>query len=198
MEGLKKLIEPLKQFGHDNKALMGVFMAIGFYTVASTTLNYSWRLFKTFLRPGKNLYARYEGGYVVVTGATFGLGLEYANQFGEKGFNLVLIARNKEKLDVTKEALEKKYKDIDIKTIVFNFDIPYTKEGYQPLKNELLKLTNVSVLINNVGAFGSDYFNEMPIETMNTIIQVNCIPQMVLTKLLLPKLLKRSKDDGKR
>lgn len=53
------------------------------------------------LTPGQNEYA-------VITGATDGIGLEYAKQLGEKGYNLVLLSRTEEKLKrVTKEIQDK-------------------------------------------------------------------------------------------
>ena len=134
----------------------------------------------------------------MITGGSDGLGLEYASQLGAKGFNLVLVARSQEKLEAAKKKLGEENKDIDIKTIVFDFNIPYTAEGYASLKEELEKLEDVSILINNVGALSFGNFNDMDIEDMNRMIQVNCIPQVVVTKYLLPKLLKRSIDEGKR
>ncbi|CAI2374940.1 unnamed protein product [Moneuplotes crassus] len=177
---------------------MAAFCLYSAYTVGSTALSWSWRLFKTFLRPGRNLFKRYQGGYVLVTLATFGLGLEYAMQFAAKGFNLVLVARNQEKLDAVKRKFKEEFGDIDIKLIVFDFDKPYTAEGYQPLKDALDQIEDISVLINNVGVFKADYFKELDFCMIKTILKVNLVPQTIMTKLLLAKLLERSKKQGKR
>ncbi|CAI2359074.1 unnamed protein product [Moneuplotes crassus] len=188
----------LESFGHKHTHLIAAFCLYGVYTVGSTALSCSWRLFKTFLRPGRNLFKRYQGGYVLVTGATFGLGLEYARQFASKGFNLVLVARNQEKLDGVKRKFKEEFGDIDIKLIVFDFDKPYTAEGYQPLKDALNQIEDISVLVNNVGALKADYFNDLDIDMINTMLQVNLVPQTIITKFMLPKLLERSKNQGKR
>ncbi len=42
---------------------------------------------------------RYHGGYALITGATDGLGKIYAINLAKKGFNLVLVSRNSEKLE---------------------------------------------------------------------------------------------------
>ncbi|CAI2375772.1 unnamed protein product [Moneuplotes crassus] len=188
----------LSKHGHKNKHLMAALALIGLYKVATTTLSYSWSFFKTFLRPGRNLYKRYQGGYVVVTGATDGLGLEYARQFALKGFNLVLVARNQEKLDATKAELSREHQDIDIQLIQFDFNKPYTQEGYEPLKQAFDNIGDISVLVNNVGTAEFKMLDDQDLEPMNRMIQVNCIPQVIVTKFLLPRLLARSKEQNKR
>ena len=67
-----------------------------------------------------------EGAYAVVTGASDGIGKEYAKQLGKKGLNLVLIARNLKKLEKVKNEIESscsnsKSKKVDIKIIVTDF-----------------------------------------------------------------------------
>ncbi|CAI2376035.1 unnamed protein product [Moneuplotes crassus] len=190
--------DSLESFGHKHTHLMAAFCLYGAYTVGSTALNWSWRFFKTFLRPGKNLFKRYQGGYIVITGGTDGLGLGYAREFAAKGFNLVLIARNPVKLASVKVELTREHEGIDVKVIEFDFDKPYTSEGYKPLKEELDKIEDISVLINNVGTLDTGNFNDLSINIINSMIQVNCIPQIVLTKYLLPRLLQRSKEQKKR
>ena len=151
-----------------------------------------------FLRPSRNLYKRYSGGYVVVTGATNGIGLEYAKQFAQKGFNLVLISRNSDKLQNVKNDLNKVNSKIDIIIIAFDFNIPYSDEAYKELKDRLLEIKNIFVLVNNVGALYYSPFAEMSMNNINTMIQVNCIPQTFMSNTLLPSLIKRSKEEGKR
>lgn len=108
--------------------------------------------------------------------------------------NLIFV----EKLDQVKLGLMGKYKTIEVETITFDFDIPYTEEGYRPLKESLDKVKDISVLVNNVGALAYGCYNVTPINTLNTVLQVNCIPQMVMTKYLLPAMLVRSENGGKR
>tara|TARA_R110002049_G_scaffold214533_3_gene385996 strand:+ start:12594 stop:13409 length:816 start_codon:yes stop_codon:yes gene_type:complete len=63
----------------------------------------------------KNLITKY-GPYVLVTGASSGIGKEFANQLAELGFNLITVARRKSILDSLAKNLKSKY-NIEIKTI---------------------------------------------------------------------------------
>lgn len=47
--------------------------------------------------------------WAIVTGATDGIGLEYAKQLAKIGFNLVIISRNKDKLNATQKFLKENY-----------------------------------------------------------------------------------------
>lgn len=47
--------------------------------------------------------------YTIITGASGGIGYEFAKVFAEKNHNLILIARNIKKLDQIKIELESKY-----------------------------------------------------------------------------------------
>jgi 17beta-estradiol 17-dehydrogenase / very-long-chain 3-oxoacyl-CoA reductase len=158
-------------------------------------MNGFWR---HFIRPKKNLYHRYQGGYCVITGATFGLGLEYARQLTKQGFHLVLISRNQTKLNNVRRELAMINSDTDIKAIQFDFDVPYSDENYSELKRQLLELNDVSILVNNVGAVLKKTFFNMSMNEANTLVNVNIIPQVFMTHTLLPKMLERSETEGKR
>lgn len=70
------------------------------------------------LLPKRNLIQRYgKGSYVIVTGATGGIGKQVAIRFGELGFNVVLISRTESKLKKTREEILSKLPNIDVKYI---------------------------------------------------------------------------------
>ena len=83
--------------------------------------------------------------YVLITGATSGIGRELVKLFASDGFNIVLTSTTKELLDKDKKELEKKYKDIKVYTIARDLSKDESaKEIYDELKKEKI---NVSVLI---------------------------------------------------
>ena len=83
------------------------------------------------------------------TGATDGIGYEYACFFARKGYNLLLISRNQEKLEDTKQKIADKYpkcKEIRIHQADFTSTAIYTD-----IKRVVEELPRVDVLVNNVG-----------------------------------------------
>ena len=76
---------------------------------------------KYFVLPRRNLTARY--GYkcwAVVSGASDGLGKQYAVELAEAGFNIILVARNKDKTDLVAKEIAKST-GVQTKVIIFDF-----------------------------------------------------------------------------
>ena len=63
----------------------------------------------------------------LITGASSGIGLEFAKLFAKNGHNLVLVARNKDKLNTLKNELKNKY---DIQIYVYKKDLSQKDSAY--------------------------------------------------------------------
>ncbi|CAI2373623.1 unnamed protein product [Moneuplotes crassus] len=169
--------------------------ALGLYFLSKKSIE-TFKIVNQYLFAKElNLYQRYKGGSALITGSTSGLGKEYAMQFAKRGFNIVQVARNDEKLENTKNEILEANSKIKVHNIQFDFDQPYTEEAYSGLKSELENLDDVSVLVNNVGAMSPGKFDSMDLIQANTMIQVNCIPQLFFTRTLLPKMIQRANSD---
>ena len=95
----------------------------------------------------------------LITGASSGIGREFARIHAANGGDLIIIARRKEKLNELKEELEKKY-NVNIKVIAKDLTLPKSPmEIYNEIKEEGI---NVDYLINNAGFGGRGYFYERP------------------------------------
>ncbi len=73
--------------------------------------------------------------YTLITGATKGIGFELARQFGKDGNNIVLVARNRLRLQNKSQRLEKEY---GIKTKMISKDLSKPtspKELYREIEN---------------------------------------------------------------
>lgn len=93
--------------------------------------------------------------------------------------------------------LKKEYPHIEYKTISFDFDIPWSPEGYEPLFSELDKIDDVSILVNNVGSLTTGYFADEDPSKIARLLNVNIVPQTFITHHMLPKLLER-RSKGKK
>ncbi len=121
----------------------------------------------------------------LITGASSGMGREMAIYLSELGYDLILVARDKEKL----LELQKKIKT-NTKIVVADLsDESKLKDIYILCKND-----NIDVLINNAGfgLFGS--FDETDLNTEMDMIDVNIKAVHTLTKYFLKEMIK--KDSG--
>ncbi len=126
----------------------------------------------------------------LITGASGGLGKDFAQIFAEKGYNLILIARSEEKLNNIAKELEEKYK---IKATVLVQDLSEANSAskiYSEVKN---KAINVDVLVNNAG-FGKigAFIDEKP-STFTEMLNLNVTALTELTALFLPAMIERNK-----
>lgn len=56
----------------------------------------------------------------LITGASGGIGMEFARVFAKNGYNLILVARSKDKLEILKKELETRYL---VKAVVYAADL---------------------------------------------------------------------------
>jgi len=118
----------------------------------------------------------------LITGASSGLGYEFAKYLDSLNIDLILVGRNKEKL----EKLQKELK-VTSKVIVADIcDIKKLKEIYVLTKNE-----NVDILINNAGFGEYGYFSDYSMEIDSKMIQTNIYALMFLTKSFLINMQKK-------
>lgn len=86
--------------------------------------------------------------YAVITGASSGIGEEFARQLAEEGHSLILIARRKERLEKLKSELEKN----GTESIVMITDLSKPEECNRLI--EELEPYRISIFINNAGFRG--------------------------------------------
>ena len=120
----------------------------------------------------------------LITGATSGIGREFAIQLSDLGYDLILVSRNKKELIEIKNSLKTK---VDILSVELS-----NKKGcyevYEKFKEE-----KIDLFINNagVGVFGE--FSSTNLEDELEMINLNLITPHILTKLFLKEFIKRDK-----
>jgi short-subunit dehydrogenase len=124
----------------------------------------------------------------LITGASAGIGKAFAEHLAADGFDLVLVARRRERLEDLSLALSEKY---GIRAHVVAADLANAaapQEIFDALAN---KRIDVDVLINNAGFGVRHTFLNAPWETHATLIQVQVTAVAHLTHLFLPNMLER-------
>lgn len=119
---------------------------------------------------------------ILITGATSGIGEACAHTFAQSGYNLILLARRKDRLEEISRNLAEKY-DVEIISIVA--DVRDEKALNTELESipELWK--KVDVLVNNAGlSRGLDPINKGKINDWDTMIDTNVKGLLYVTKIV--------------
>lgn len=125
-------------------------------------------------------------GYALVTGASSGMGYEYAKLFAKDGKNIVVLARSKDKLEELKRDLEKEH-GTKVRVLVKDLSDPKApQEIYSELEKEGI---NVDVLVNNAGFAVYGKFSDSDWQKEAEMLQVNIIALTQMTKLFLKKMM---------
>jgi len=125
----------------------------------------------------------------LITGASSGIGLEFARIFAKNKSDLVLVARSAEKLNELAEELSKAH---NIKVKVLAKDLA-DKNASAEIKAELNKeKIEIEYLINNAGFGGYGLFNETDLKKENDMIQVNVTSLVELSKFFVKEMVKRN------
>ena len=145
----------------------------------------------------------------LITGASSGIGKDMAKILNQKGYNLVLVARDIEKLEQTKKELEKSVQNEQ--TIENNkIEKAYKNSKKATNKIEIIqmdlseeqncielanKVKDIDILINNAGFGDCGRFSETDLNKDISIIKTNVIAYHILTKLYLKEM--KKKNSGK-
>ena len=125
----------------------------------------------------------------LITGASSGIGKELATIHAERGGNLILVARSKDKLNELKVELEKKHK---VLVSIIPKDLSAAGAAKE-LFNEVQSLgIQVDYLMNNAGFGLVGKFHELPWERQMQMINLNMIALTELTYLFLQEMVPRN------
>ncbi len=126
---------------------------------------------------------------VIITGASSGFGKAMAEKFAAGGWNLILTARRKEKLEDVVANIQKQY---GVKVLSLVFDIQNRADVFKYLGNLPTEWQAVDVLVNNAGlALGRDAFQDANLDDWETMIDTNVKGLLYASKAVLPYLTKQ-------
>lgn len=134
-----------------------------------------------------------KGSWAVITGASDGIGAEYARQLARKGLNLVLVSRTASKLGVLSQELKTTNPHVQTKLLPMDF-AQNLDSDYASLK-QLTQDLDISILINNVGVSHSIPvpFVETPTTELNSIVTVNVFGTLRVTQIIAPGMISRKR-----
>ncbi|MCJ1313788.1 hypothetical protein MMC25_007468 [Agyrium rufum] len=178
--------------GSFNNITVLVFAAIGALFLSAKIFSFVRLVASLSVLPGKSLRTfGPKGSWALITGASDGIGREYALQLAAKSYNILLVSRTLSKLDAVASEVKQRNPAVQTKTFAMDFvrnnDIDYTN-----LKREIDGL-DISILINCAGR-SHDIpvpFAQTSEEEVKAIIATNCTGTLRVTQLVVPGMIKR-------
>jgi uncharacterized protein len=124
----------------------------------------------------------------LITGASFGIGLELARIFARENYNLVLVARTADKLRQLASELEKAH---GTRSLILAVDLAEPGASAYAFDQTTRADVVIDVLVNNAGFGQYGQFAESDLEECLRQIQLNVTTLTHLTRLYLPGMIER-------
>ena len=122
----------------------------------------------------------------LITGASSGMGRDMANYLASFGYDLIVVSRDKKKLDEL-------FNDLNVSVKKIEMDLSITDNCIK--LHKMLKNENIDILINNAGFGDAGNFSETSLDKELNMIDLNINAVHILTKLYLQEMIK--KDEGR-
>ncbi len=126
--------------------------------------------------------------FAVITGASKGIGAEYARALASQGYDLLLVARDNTRLETLSQNLHRVYQR-DIWTESFDLTQPQAAARLYDVARSYRP--QVSLLINNAGFGLYGDFADMPLAKIRDMLQLHIHTIVESTRLFLPDMLAR-------
>ena len=124
----------------------------------------------------------------LITGASSGIGRDIALQLASKNYNIIAVARSKDKLEDLKKRIEDHG---EVKVDIYILDIVNREGVYKLYEYVKEKYGNIDILINNAGFGKCGNFVDIELEEEIKMVGTNITALHMLTKLFLKDMVKK-------
>lgn len=123
---------------------------------------------------------------VLITGASSGIGATYAERFARRGHDLVLVARDKTRLDTLAARLRQ---ENGISVDILQADLTQPND-LAAVETRLREDSRIGILINNAGAAQSGSFIEQTADSIAQLVALNTTALVRLAGAIAPRLVR--------
>ena len=124
----------------------------------------------------------------IVTGASSGLGVTFAETLAERGVNMVIAARRYEKLIKVAEDISSKY---GVKVVPVQVDVSREEQVIKMMKTAIEKFGSIEILVNNAGAASLSPSVDMSLEEWKKVIDVNLTGVFLCARTAAREMIKK-------
>jgi NAD(P)-dependent dehydrogenase (short-subunit alcohol dehydrogenase family) len=133
-----------------------------------------------------------KGQTAIVTGASSGLGVCFAETLAERGVNLVIAARRYEKLVKVAEDLSRRYK---VQVVPVKTDVSQESQVIAMVNAAVKRFESLDIIVNNAGIAALSPSVDMPAEEWRQVIDVNLTGVFLCARTAAREMIK--KEHGK-
>jgi short-subunit dehydrogenase len=167
-----------------------VLLIVHFFSLSILAQENIGKIGKNNLPSAQTLLAEVDSrDYALVAGGSKGIGYAISEALAKRKYNLILIARHQNGLDIAKERLEKNY-DVHVETLKLDLAEESTADSIARWCTN--KDIHLKMLCNVAGYGGPKDYLSLPLDSLRYMVRLNVESCMALTLNLLPLLEKNS------
>jgi short-subunit dehydrogenase len=125
----------------------------------------------------------------LVTGASSGIGKAFAERFARDGYDLIVVARRRDRLEELARQL-KENQHVDVEVLVADLSKP---DDLRKVENRIAEDTALEMLVNNAGFAGYMPFVELDPDQAEELINLKILAITRLTRAALPGMIARGR-----
>ena len=129
----------------------------------------------------------------VVTGASSGIGEEFARQLAARGYNLLLVARRADRLQTLAKEIAAKH-HVAVQTMPADL---VTDDGRAAVVGRIRSALNFGLLVNNAGFGASGMFHKVELDVQDQMHRLHVLTTLALSHAALENLMARPDADGR-
>lgn len=133
-------------------------------------------------------FATRYGPWALITGASSGIGAEFARQIAARGINVALVARRVERLQTLADEIKREH---GVETLVVDLDLTLNDAAYTVI--ERIGGREIGLLINNAGFGRSGRFIDQRLCDHDRMLDLNCRAPLLLAHRLGGPMAKRGR-----
>lgn len=128
------------------------------------------------------------GNVALITGASSGLGIQFAKALANQGADIALFARREEKL----KEVEKEITTMGRKCLAVKCDVTNELEVINSVEKVVSYFGKIDILVNNAGVSANSPAEDLSLEEWNKVVNTNLTGVFITAKHVCPHMKKRN------